>query len=142
MKPKGVVYQIPYSNLKNLGALDGLLTKKQREKKRSCLSKGHGMKLLLSTPQLRRLQRSRKQQKIGGFIFSIPAILAALGAVGSLAGGSAAIAKTVIDSKKNKAELEEQKRHNLAMEKKGGKGVMRKFKKKKQRHSPTETLNL
>ena len=101
MKPKSAVYQIPYANLKSLGALDGLLTKKQREKKHSCLAKGHGIKLLLSIPQLRRLQGSRKQQKTGGFIFSIPAILAALGAVGSLAGGSAAIAKTVIDAIKN-----------------------------------------
>ena len=39
--------------------------------------------------------------KRGGFIFSIPAILAGIGAIGSLAGGASAIAKAVID-KKNK----------------------------------------
>lgn len=72
---------------------------------------------------------------MGGFIFTIPAILAALGAVGSLAGGSAAIAKTVIDAKKNRAELDEQRRHNLAIEKqgKGVKRAMNKFKKNKSR---------
>ena len=64
------------------------------------------MGLTLSLAQL------RKVPKTGGFIFTIPAILAALGALGSLAGGSAAIAKTVIDAKKNKAQLEEQKSHN------------------------------
>ena len=135
MKAKGVMYQIPYAGLKSLKTIDSLLTKKQRKKKSSCIAKGHGMKLLLSTPQLKKLQQSRKKSHVGGFIFTIPAILAALGAVGSLAGGSAAIAKTVIDAKKNRAELDEQRRHNLAMEKKG-KGVkraMNKFKKNKSR---------
>ena len=55
-----------------------------------------------------------KSRKVGGFIFTIPAILAALGAVGSLAGGSGVVAKTVIDAKKKKPELAKQKRHNLA----------------------------
>jgi len=54
--------------------------------------------------------------RIGGFIFTIPAILAAIGAIGSLAGGASSIAKSVNEAKAAKAELEEKKRHNMAME--------------------------
>jgi hypothetical protein len=38
---------------------------------------------------------SSKEAKEGGFIISIPAILGALGAAGSLAGGASAIASAV-----------------------------------------------
>jgi len=54
--------------------------------------------------------------KKGGFIFTIPALLAAAGAVGSLAGGAAGIAKTVIDKKAQDKKLQEEVRHNKAME--------------------------
>ena len=57
------------------------------------------------------------KEKEGGIIpFLIP-LLAGLGAVGSLAGGASAIAKTVLESKSKDKELEEQKRNNLELEK-------------------------
>ncbi|KAJ8918510.1 hypothetical protein NQ315_015215 [Exocentrus adspersus] len=46
----------------------------------------------------------------------------ALGAVVSLAGGASAIAKTIIDAKNAKKKLEEDHRHNAAMEAIGAKG--------------------
>ena len=42
--------------------------------------------------------------------------MSAIGAIGVLAGGAAAITNAVHNKSKNDAELEEQKRHNLAME--------------------------
>jgi len=48
------------------------------------LKKWHNIALTLSLAQLKKL---RNQRKTGGFIFTIPTILAVLGAVGSLAGG-------------------------------------------------------
>lgn len=53
--------------------------------------------------------------KNGGILPLLP-IFAALGALGSLAGGGAAIAKTVISTKNARTKLEEDKRHNKAME--------------------------
>lgn len=53
--------------------------------------------------------------KSGGFLPLIP-LFAALGALGSIGGGAAGIAKAVNDAKAAKQQLEEQKRHNLAME--------------------------
>ena len=47
----------------------------------------------------------------------IPLLLGGIGALSSLAGGSAAIAKAVIDKKTNDARLEEENRHNLELEK-------------------------
>lgn len=62
--------------------------------------------------------------KIGGFIFSIPLLLGALGALGSLGGGAAAIAKTVNDAKAVNKNLEETQRHNKMMEQlASGKGL-------------------
>ena len=73
MKAKGVMYQIPYAGLKSLKTIDSLLTKKQRKKKSSCIAKGHGMKLLLSTPQLKKLQQSRKKSHVGDlYLPSLP----------------------------------------------------------------------
>ncbi|KAJ8910598.1 hypothetical protein NQ315_003968 [Exocentrus adspersus] len=57
----------------------------------------------------------------GGFLPLLP-ILGALGAVGSLAGGASAIAKTIIDAKNAKKKLEEDHRHNAALESIGAKG--------------------
>jgi hypothetical protein len=54
-------------------------------------------------------------KKIGGFI-GLAALLAALSAAGSLAGGASAIAKAVNEVKNAKADLEEKKRHNMAIE--------------------------
>lgn len=54
--------------------------------------------------------------KTGGFLpFLIP-LFAALGALGSIGGGAASIAKSINDAKAAKQALEEQKRHNLQME--------------------------
>ena len=53
----------------------------------------------------------------------IPIIVGALGAAGGVAGGAAGIAKAVHDKDASEKELEEQKRHNLAMEKKSGEGI-------------------
>lgn len=61
--------------------------------------------------------------KIGGFLPIIP-ILTALGAIGSLATGGAAIAKTVNAAKDAKKQLDESIRHNKTMEAIGvGKGL-------------------
>jgi len=46
-------------------------------------------------------------------------LLAGLGALASLAGGASAIAKTVIDKRARDRELDEQQRHNMAMESSG-----------------------
>lgn len=51
--------------------------------------KGKQMDLTLTTAQIEKIKSSPKQH-IGDFIFTIPTILAALGAVGSLAEGAAA----------------------------------------------------
>lgn len=53
--------------------------------------------------------------KTGGFLPLIP-LFAALGALGSIGGGAAGIAKAVNDAKAAKERLEEEKRHDLAME--------------------------
>ena len=53
--------------------------------------------------------------KAGGFLPLIP-LFAALGALGSLGGGAAAIAKSVNDAKAAKEKMEEERRHNRAME--------------------------
>lgn len=54
--------------------------------------------------------------KIGGFIFTIPAIFGALSAIGALSGGAAGIAKAVNDAKAANKQLEENKRHHKTME--------------------------
>lgn len=59
--------------------------------------------------------------KTGGFLPLLP-LLGALGALGSVAGGAGAVAKTIIDAKDAKKRLEEQKRHNRAMEAIGKEG--------------------
>jgi hypothetical protein len=63
------------------------------------------------------------KKKKGGFI-AIPAIASALAALGSLAGGASAVAKTINAKKAAQKQLEEARRHNLQMEKKtNGKGL-------------------
>ncbi|KAJ9582797.1 hypothetical protein L9F63_022856, partial [Diploptera punctata] len=62
------------------------------------------------------LQRLEALQHKGSFIFTIPILFSALGAIGALAGGVVVIANAVHNKNKNDEELEEQKRHNLAME--------------------------
>lgn len=62
------------------------------------------------------------ERKSGGILPLIP-LFAGLSALGSLAGGASAIAKTVIDAKNAKKKLEEDQRHNVAMEEIGKKGA-------------------
>lgn len=76
--------------------------------------------LRLSIQQMKKL----KNPKVGSIIFKISAMLASLLAIGSLAGAFVSIAETAIDAKKNKDELAQQKRHNLMMESKSGKGFL------------------
>jgi len=61
----------------------------------------------------------------GGFL---PVLFAALGAIGALAGGSAAIANAIKTSQPQSAEEEEMKRHNIEMEKiaEAGSGLKKK----------------
>jgi len=56
-----------------------------------------------------------KKTKIGGFLPIVP-ILAALRALGSLASGSAAIAKTINNARMAKEDMEEKKRYNRKIE--------------------------
>lgn len=60
--------------------------------------------------------------KTGGFLPLIP-IFAALGALGSLGGGAAAITNAVNSAKAARDQLQETKRHNIAMESKAGSGL-------------------
>lgn len=53
--------------------------------------------------------------KVGGFLPLLP-ILAVLSAVGSLSGGAAGVVKAINDSRVAKQQLEENKRHNQALE--------------------------
>ena len=64
--------------------------------------------------------------KKGGIIFTLPAVLGLAGAIGSVAGGASAIANAVNKKKSDDKKLQEQIRHNKAMEKKNspkGKGL-------------------
>ncbi|XP_071051050.1 uncharacterized protein [Onthophagus taurus] len=53
--------------------------------------------------------------KTGGFLPLIP-LFAALGALGSIGGGAAAIARTINNAKTAREQLDEERRHNKAME--------------------------
>ena len=77
---------------------------------KKCIEVDIGMTLKLSKSQVQSMNRS------GGFI---PLLLAGLGALASLAGGASAIAKTVIHKRARDRELDEQQRHNMAMESSG-----------------------
>lgn len=60
--------------------------------------------------------------KTGGILPLLP-ILAGLSAIGAIAGSTAGVVKTVKDIRNAKEQLEENKRHNRAMELKVGKGL-------------------
>jgi len=80
---------------------------------------------------VRRRRRIIQTPTLGGFVFTVPLLLSALGALGGLAGGASAIAKTVQDKKHADTTLEETKRHNKAMEQlTSGKGIYLPFRKK------------
>ena len=113
MSLKSLSFKIPHKELKTLN-IDHILTPKQIEAKNKRIGKGIGSLLLtLTLPQILKLVKDKKEHK-GGFIFTTA--LAILSAIGALAGGAAAITNAVHNKSKNDAELEEQKRHNLAIE--------------------------
>jgi len=68
----------------------------------------------ISRAKLDEFKKIISTEKEGGFL---PLILAALGALGALAGGGAAVAGTVLSNKNEREKNEEQNRHNLEMEK-------------------------
>jgi hypothetical protein len=87
------------------------LTKRQIthiERKRAA---GAGAEVTLSKTQLKHMA------KTGGFLPFLPLILGGLAAAGSLAGGSAAIAKAVDDKKASARAQAEAERHNREVEK-------------------------
>ena len=57
----------------------------------------------------------------GGFIFTVPAVLGAVGALSGLASGASAIATAVNKKKSDDKMLAETKRHHVTMEKKNSK---------------------
>lgn len=93
------------------------LTQRQINKIEKSKKERKGCRITLSYDQL-------KQNHSGGFL---PLVFAGLAALGSLVGGGAAVAKTINDNKNQKHELEELKRHNLAMESKKGAGLKKKL---------------
>lgn len=70
-----------------------------------------------------KVPRIIKVPSISGGILPILPILAGLGAIGSLVGSATGVLKTVKDMKNATAQLEENKRHNQAMERKVGSGL-------------------
>src|SRR6201990_2049778 len=113
-------------NPKQKGNISLLLTQTQKSK----FLKNIPFNLKLSISQVTALA------KHGGFLITLPTLLAAATAIGSLAGGASAIAKTVNDKNATQKQLEETRRHNLQMEKKktNGKGLFFKT-------SPSSTKN-
>lgn len=100
----------------------GMGLKAKTKKPKSTKKKGGTMKTVKKRPK-RQKQRVIRPPKKGGFLPFLLPLLAALGTVG---GGAATIAKAVNDAKSNRQSLEEQKRHNLAMEQQNvsqGKGL-------------------
>ena len=61
---------------------------------------------------------SAAEAKKGGFIFTVPAVLGAVGALSGLASGASAIATAVNKKKSDDKMLAETKRHHVTMEKK------------------------
>ena len=64
---------------------------------------------------------SAAEAKKGGFIFTVPAVLGAVGALSGLASGASAIATAVNKKKSDDKMLAETKRHHVTMEKKNPK---------------------
>lgn len=106
---RSITFTLSPDDVRNIN-FDDLLSPKQIKDKNDSIKKGSGMSLNLPIQSIKKLQ----SRKYGGFI---GALLAALGPL--LISGAKAIYDGVQSSKKNKSELEEMKRHNLEMEKKG-----------------------
>lgn len=100
----------------------GIMTGKKKLgmglKRKRTVKKRKGGELKIATkPKTYQLPKKPKRliraPKKGGFL---PLLFPILGALGALGGGAAGIAKAVNDAKANKQKLDEQKRHNAAME--------------------------
>src|SRR6201990_2279590 len=89
-------------NPKQKGNISLLLTQTQKDK----FLKNIPFNLKLSISQVTALA------KHGGFLITLPTLLAAASAIGSLAGGASAIAKTVIDKNATQKQLEETRRQS------------------------------
>lgn len=106
-----------------LGAITGKVGKSLKKNPSSDLKKSaaHALKvarMLIKKSGGRksvRIPRIIPIPKSGGFLPLIP-LFAGLSALGALSGGAAGIAKTVIDAKNAQKKLEEDQRHNRAME--------------------------
>lgn len=89
-----------------------------KNKKLYKVKKGGALKNKRKIPQKKRVISIPKK---GGFL---PFLLPLLGALGAVGGGAASIAKAVNDAKAQQKQLEETKRHDLAMEQNAkGKGL-------------------
>ena len=64
------------------------------------------------------ISAAEAKKKKGGFIFTVPAVLGAVGALSGLASGASAIATAVNKKKSDDKMLAETKRHHVTMEKK------------------------
>jgi hypothetical protein len=87
---------------------------KLTEKQRAVHKTGGTYRLYISKEKLTQVKRAGITE--GGVIPFLPLLLGGLSAIGTLAGGSAAVAKTVIDKKANDERLEEERRHNKELE--------------------------
>ncbi len=87
---------------------DAYLTKTQNEKLMKNKKINQNFEITLSKTQL---------SKTGGFVVSVPLLLAGIGAAASAAGASAGIVKAVNEKKHQKNTEKEQARHNKEMEK-------------------------
>ena len=111
---KDLKLRLSSSNL--VGDIPILLNKSQKTKVLKSLNMKHGCDLNLSKTQIQQLT------KHGGFLPLLPLILGGLSAIGSLAAGGSQIAKAINQSKSNKLQLDETKRHNEMIENKLIKG--------------------
>ena len=95
----------------NLNGTNPLRLSKAEQKE---LEKNEGMVVTLTKSKIKFM--SKKEHR-GGFLPLIPLILGGLAAAGGIAGGAAGIAQAVKKTQNDAAVLEEQKRHNEALEK-------------------------
>ena len=100
-----------------------LKTRRKPSKGSSLKFRGNGKKKNVNSRKTRTKHIPRIQ---GGFLPALLAALPFLSAVGTLVGGGAAVAKTVIDAKRSQEDLNETRRHNKKMEeeaRKNGRGL-------------------
>jgi hypothetical protein len=63
------------------------------------------------------IKLSKSQLKYGGFIITVPTLLAGIGAAANMAGAAGGITKAVLDKKHNDKIEKENQRHNKEVEK-------------------------